>query len=149
MRIIGLDYGDKTIGVSVSDPLLITAFGLTILRRNKPESIKKNVKELGEIIKEYEADKIVLGYPKNMDNSEGERCKLTLSFKERLERNFKKIPVVLWDERLSSSFAERSLREADLTQKKISDVIDKMAAVYILQGYLDSLRKIGGTVSNE
>ncbi len=136
MRILGLDYGDKTIGVAVSDSLGFTAQGLTVIRREDEKSIKKSISMLSEIIKEYEINIIVLGYPKNMDNSEGFRCQKTLEFKARLERNFKKIPVILWDERLSTVGADRVL--INVSRKKRDDVIDKVAAVFILQGYLDA-----------
>ena len=141
MRILGLDYGDKTIGIAVSDPLLITAFGVSIIRREDPNSFKKPLVKLREVVKEYQIERIVLGYPINLDNTEGERCIKTKDFKERLERNFKKIPIILWDERLSTSFARMGLREANLTSAKIDNVIDKMAAVYILQGYLEYIKK--------
>ena len=139
MRILGLDLGDKTIGVSICDPLGITAQGLETIQRLNENEYKKSLRRISEIIEEYGVETIVLGYPKNMDNSEGERCEKTLAFKERLEKRFPKIPVVLWDERLSTASARNSLRSAGtfgrLNQKK---VIDKIAAVFILQGYLDS-----------
>ena len=141
-RLLGLDYGEKTIGVAVSDPLLITANGLEIIRRNDEQSIKKSIARLSEIIKEYQVTTIVLGFPKNMNNTEGPRCQKTLDFKARLERNFKKIPVVLWDERLSTVSACIALGELHFEKKK--DVVDKVAATYILQGYLDKLSKEGG-----
>lgn len=134
---MGLDYGDKTIGVAISDPLLIMAAALEIIRREEEFSLKKSVRRLAEIIKEYEIGTIVLGYPKNMDGSEGFRCEKTMRFKDKLGRNFKTIPIELWDERLSTIGAERSLLEGGLTRDKRKLVIDKMAAVFILQGYLD------------
>lgn len=140
MRIMGLDYGDKTVGVAVSDPLLTMASGLEIIRRDEELSLRKSVRRLAELVKEYEISTIVLGYPKNMDGSEGFRCEKTTHFKAKLERNFKKIPVVLWDERLSTVGAERSLMEGGLTREQRKLVIDKMAAVFILQGYLDFIR---------
>ncbi|MFI3230102.1 MAG: Holliday junction resolvase RuvX [bacterium] len=141
MRILGLDFGQKTIGVAISDPFGWTAQGLEIIRRDNEESINKSVTRLGEILKEYQVEKIVLGYPKNMNNTIGERGEKTEIFKAKLEKSFKNIPVILWDERLSTVGAERSLLEADLSRKKRKDVIDKMAAVFILQGYLDSIGK--------
>ena len=137
-RILGLDYGEKTIGVAVSDPLLITANGIEIIRRSDEKSIKKSLVRLSEIISEYEITKIVLGFPKNMNNSEGIRCEKTHDFKARLERNFKKIPVILWDERLSTVSANLVLKDLDFTKRK--EVVDKVAATYILQGYLDKKR---------
>ncbi|MFV0502525.1 MAG: Holliday junction resolvase RuvX [Lachnospirales bacterium] len=134
---MGLDYGSKTVGVSLTDPTCTIVRGLEIIERENEESIKKTVKRLGEIIKEYNVETIVLGYPLNMDGSEGERCKKTIEFKERLNRNFKKMPIELWDERLSTIGASRNLYEAGLNSKKQKDIIDKMAAVFILQGYID------------
>ncbi len=151
MRILGLDYGDKTVGVAVSDPLYITARGVEIIRRDNELSIKKSIARLSDLIKELEVQTIVLGYPKNMDNTESERCQKTLAFKERLERNFKKINIVLWDERLTTVQALRALREAGLKYDETERVIDKMAAVIILQSYLDSLKKTYevNTVAND
>ncbi len=141
MRILGLDYGDKNIGVAFSDSLNIIANGLETIRRPDEISIKKSISRLKEIIKEYQIILIVLGYPKNMNNSEGFRCEKTLEFKARLERNFKKIPVELWDERLSTIGSKRILQEANLSSKKIKNIIDMQSAVYILQNYLDYKNK--------
>lgn len=138
-RIMCLDFGSKTIGVALSDPLMLTAQGLEIIRRDEEVAIKKSLIRLGEIIKEYSVTKIVLGYPKNMDNSIGERAEKTEYFKGKLERRFK-LPVVLQDERLSTVAADKRLLEADISRKKRKEVIDKMAAVFILQGYLDGLK---------
>lgn len=138
MRILGLDYGDKTIGIAVSDPLGWTAQGVEIIRRDNPGEYKKSLKRLTELAEEYQPEAIVLGYPKNLDNSEGERCIKTKAFAERLEKRFPKIEIILWDERFSTIAAERALREAELSHEKRKSVIDKMAAVHILQGYLDS-----------
>ncbi|MCI8866600.1 MAG: Holliday junction resolvase RuvX [Anaerotignum sp.] len=141
MRILGLDYGDKTIGVAVSDPFGWTAQGVEIIRRENPAEYKKSLRRLGELIEEYHAEAIVLGYPKNLDNSEGERCEKTKAFCERLKNRFPKTEVVLWDERFSTVAAERALREANLSHGQRKRVIDKMAAVHILQGYLNSRSK--------
>ncbi|MFV0315003.1 MAG: Holliday junction resolvase RuvX [Anaerotignum sp.] len=138
MRILGLDYGDKTIGVAVSDPMGWTAQGLEIIRRDNPAEYKKSLKRLAELVEEYNPEGIVLGYPKNLDNSEGERCEKTKAFAEKVEKRFPKVELVLWDERFSTIAAERALREADLSHDKRKSVIDKMAAMHILQGYLDS-----------
>lgn len=137
MRILGLDYGDKTIGVAVSDPFGWTAQGVEIIRRETPEAYKASLRRLAELVAEYGTETIVLGYPKNLDGSEGERCEKTKVFCERLQKRFPKAEIVLWDERFSTIAAERSLREAALSHAKRKDVIDKMAAVHILQGYLD------------
>ena len=141
MRILGLDYGDKTIGVAVSDPFGWTAQGVEIIRRENPAEYKKSLRRLGDLIEEYHAEAIVLGYPKNLDNSEGERCEKTKAFCERLKNRFPKTEVVLWDERFSTVAAERALREANLSHGQRKRVIDKMAAVHILQVYLDSRSK--------
>lgn len=137
MRILGLDYGDKTIGVAVSDPFGWTAQGVEIIRRINENEYKKSLSRIAELIAQYEVEKIVLGFPKNMDNTEGPRCEKTRAFKERLEKRFQNIPVILWDERMSTIAAERSLLEADMSRAKRKNVIDKMAAVHILQGFLD------------
>lgn len=138
MRILGLDFGDKTIGVAVSDPFGWTAQGVEIIRRDNPAEFKKSMRRLAELVEQYQAETIVLGYPKNLDGSEGERCVKTRDFSERIKRRFPKLEVILWDERFSTIAAERSLREAQLSHEKRKSVIDKMAAVHILQGYLDS-----------
>lgn len=137
MRILGLDFGEKTIGVAISDPFGWTAQGIEIIRRKEENNLKASVARIGELIAQYSVEKIVMGYPKNMNNTVGERCEKTEAFKARLEKTFK-IEVILWDERLSTVAAERGLLEADLSRKKRKQVIDKMAAVFILQGYLNS-----------
>ncbi|QHA01895.1 Holliday junction resolvase RuvX [Dehalobacter restrictus] len=131
---MGLDLGEKTIGVAMSDPLGITAQGVEVIRRTKKE---KEREELARLIREYEVDEIVLGYPKNMNGTLGERAKLTEVFAEELREGYL-LPVKLWDERLSTIGAQRALLEADLSRAKRKKVIDKMAAVFILQGYLNS-----------
>ncbi len=137
MRILGIDYGDKNIGVAICDPLMLTAQSLEVIRRSDERNIKPCIARIAEIVEQYDVKIIVLGYPKNMDNSEGFRCEKTLEFKERLVRRFQnmRIPVELWDERLSTMGADRSLTH--LSKDKRDSVIDKMAAVFILQGYLD------------
>ncbi len=142
MRILGLDFGQKTIGVAISDPFGWTAQGVEIIRRDKEKSVNKSIERIGQIIKEYSVEKIILGYPKNMNNTVGERGEKTETFKKKLEKTFNNIEVILWDERLSTVGAERSLLEADLSRKKRKNVIDKMAAVFILQGYLDCNSKM-------
>ena len=131
MRIMGLDFGERTIGVAVSDELLWTAQGIKTIRRSKSE-----LEELAELINQYEVQEIVLGYPKNMNGTLGPRAELTVEFSEVLQEKFS-LPVKLWDERLSTVAAQRSLIEADVSRAKRKKVIDKMAAVFILQGYLD------------
>lgn len=143
MRILGLDYGDKTVGVALSDPFGWTAQGVEIIKRNSENEYKQSLGRLAQLIEEYGVDKIVLGYPLNLDGSVSERCKKTESYKERIERRFPKIPVVLWDERLSTVAAAGFLQSAGLNNSQRKSVIDKMAAVYILQGYLDFIKNEG------
>lgn len=140
MRILGLDFGQKTIGVAVCDPFGWTAQGVEIIRREEENNLKKSIERIKAICKEYEVESIVLGYPKNMNNTIGERAEKTEAFKNRLEKELE-LPVTLWDERLSTVAAERGLLEADLSRAKRKKVIDKMAAIFILQGYLDSRAK--------
>ena len=137
MRTLGLDYGDKTIGVAVSDGFGWTAQGVEVIKRTTDTEYKKSILKIAELIKEYEVDTIVLGYPKNMNNTEGKRCEKTKIFQKHLEKAFPNITVILWDERMSTMAAERSLLAADMSRKKRKNIIDKMAAVHILQGYLD------------
>lgn len=140
MRILGLDYGDKTVGVAISDPFGWTAQGVEIIRRNNENEYKQSLGRIAQLIDEYGVEKIVLGYPKNMDNTEGPRCVKTKAYKERLEKRFPTVSVVLWDERLSTVAAYRSLHEGGIKGERSRQVIDKMAAVHILQGYLDSIK---------
>ena len=137
-RIMGLDVGDKTIGVALSDPLGWTAQGLKTVQRT---GIKKDLQKLGEIIKEYDVKKIVVGLPKNMDGTIGPQCQKVLEFNEKLGKRFTDIEIIQWDERLTTVAAERTLIEADVSRKKRKEVIDKIAAVHILQGYLDRISK--------
>lgn len=137
MRILGLDYGSKTIGVAMSDETETIATGLEIIRRDKEESVKKSVARIKELINEYNVEKIVLGYPKNMDGSQGFRCEKTIEFKERLHRNFKKMDIDLFDERYSTVSVTKVFQEARMNKNEQKEVVDKMAAVLILQNYLD------------
>lgn len=137
MRALALDIGDKTIGVAASDLLGITAQGVETIRRT---SNKDDLKRLGELLTQYEATTFVIGLPKNMDGSEGTRCELVKKFAAKICTAFPDVQQIFWDERLSTVAASRSLIEADLSRKKRKKVIDKMAAVYILQGWLDSIR---------
>ncbi|WP_174730009.1 Holliday junction resolvase RuvX [Mesobacillus harenae] len=136
MRTMGLDLGSKTIGIAISDEFGWTAQGIKTLRINE-EKNELGFEELGEIIKEYQVTKVVVGLPKNMNNTIGPRGELSQNYAKELEVRFA-IPVVLWDERLTTMAAERVLLEADVSRKKRKKVIDKMAAVMILQGYLNS-----------
>ncbi len=136
MRVLGLDFGEKTIGVAVSDPFGWTAQGLEIIRRKEENNLVASMVRIKELCAEYGAELIVLGFPKNMNNTEGPRVEKTKQFKKRLEKELK-LPVELWDERLSTMGAERMLLEADISRAKRKKVIDKQAAVFILQGWLD------------
>ena len=138
MRVMGLDYGSKTVGVALSDTLLLTAQGLEIIRREREDKLRQTLARLDAISKEYEVDRIVLGYPKNMNNTEGERCQKTQEFQAMLEKRCG-LPVILWDERLTTVAAERSLEEGGVPRKDRKEHLDRIAAVLILQGYLDSL----------
>jgi len=137
MRVMGLDYGDRTIGVAVSDPFGWTAQGVSVIRRQNEVDLKESFAKLAEIIAQYGVERIVLGYPKNMNNTEGPRCEKTRAFQKRFSKQFPSLPVVLFDERMSTMAAERTLLEANLSRKQRGQVIDKTAAVFILQGYLD------------
>lgn len=133
MRYLGLDLGTKSLGIAISDRTgLIASFYKNI--KFEDENILLN--ELNNIIKEEQIDKIVLGYPKNMDNSEGFRAKETIDFKEKLQ-NLTNKEIILEDERLTTTLAESVLIKADLSRKKRKKVIDGVSAVVILQSYLD------------
>ena len=138
MRIMGLDYGTKTVGVAISDPLGFTAQGIETIDRKEENKLRRTLARIEELIKEYEVETIVLGLPKNMNNTLGERAEKTLEFKEMLERRTG-LPVVMWDERLTTVEAERTLIESSVRRENRKKVIDKIAAVIILQGYLDLL----------
>ncbi|MBS6517538.1 MAG: Holliday junction resolvase RuvX [Clostridium sp.] len=137
MRIMGLDFGSKTTGVAVSDPLGVTAQGVETIVRKDENKLRQTCARIEELIKEYEIEEIVLGYPKNMNNTVGERAEKTEEFKAMLERRTGK-PVILWDERLTTVAAERVLIESGVRRENRKAVVDKIAAVLILQGYLDS-----------
>ena len=138
MRILGLDYGSKTVGVAVSDPLGITAQGVETISRKNEDKLRQTCARIQELIQEYEITALVLGYPKNMNNTEGERARKTEEFQAMLMRRTG-LPVSLWDERLSTRSAERILMESGVRRENRKAVIDKIAAVFILQSYLDSL----------
>lgn len=138
MRIMGLDYGSRTVGVAVSDALKITAQPLETIVRNDENKLRQTFRRIEELIKDYEIETIVLGYPKNMNNSEGERVERTKEFQAGLERRCG-LPVILWDERLTTVAADRVLEESGVRRENRKEVIDQIAASLILQGYLDSL----------
>ncbi len=136
MRILGLDVGDKTIGVAASDELLMTAQGVETIRRTRPE---RDFARLTELMRQYEADRLVFGWPRNMNGTEGERCTIVREFADEVAKHCPEARHVFWDERLSTMAADRALIAADVSRARRKKVIDKMAAVFILQGYLDSL----------
>ncbi len=136
MRIIGLDFGSKTVGVAVSDELGITAQGLEIVRRESESKLRKTLARIEQIISEYNCEKIVLGFPKNMNNTLGERAEKTLAFKEMLERRTG-LEVVMWDERLTTVSADKTMMEAGVRRENRKKYVDQIAATFILQGYLD------------
>lgn len=138
MRIMGLDYGSVTVGVAISDPLLLTAQGIEVIRRKQENKLRRTLARIEELIKEYEVSKIVIGYPKHMNNSIGERAKKSEEFADILRKRTS-LEVILWDERLTTVAANQVLAEGGLDYKEKELVIDKIAAVFILQGYLDKL----------
>lgn len=140
MRIIGLDYGSRTVGVAVSDELGITAQGVETITREEENKLRKTLRRIEELAAQYKAEEIVLGLPKNMNNTSGERVEKCEEFKEMLERRTG-LPVRFWDERLTTVAAERILMESGVRRENRKEVIDKVAAVLILQGYLDSLQE--------
>lgn len=136
MRIMGLDFGSRTVGVAISDELLITAQGIEIIRRKEENKLRQTLARIEELIVEYNVTEIVLGYPKNMNDTLGERVHLTEEFKEKLERRTG-LPVSLWDERLTTVAADRIMMEAGVRRENRKDYVDQIAATLILQGYLD------------
>lgn len=140
IRIMGLDYGSKTVGVAISDPLGLTAQGIEIIRRTSENKLRRTLARIEELVREYEVTTIVLGFPKNMNNTVGERGEKSLEFKEMLERRTG-IPVIMWDERLTTVSANRTLMESGVRREDRKEYVYMIAAVYILQGYLDSLER--------
>lgn len=137
---MGLDYGSKTIGVAISDPLCLTAQGIETIHRKEENKLRKSLARVEELIQEYEVESLVLGFPKNMNNTIGERALKSLELKEMLKRRTG-LPVVMWDERLTTVEANRTLIESKVRREKRGKYVDTIAAVFILQGYLDSLKK--------
>ena len=136
MRIMGLDFGSKTVGVAISDPLLLIAQGITIIRRKEENKLRQTLAQIESLIQEYGVTEIVLGNPKNMNATLGERAELSAEFKEKLERRTG-LPVVLWDERLTTVAADKTMMEAGIRREHRKEYVDQIAAVFILQGYLD------------
>lgn len=138
MRVMGLDYGSKTVGVAISDPLGITAQGIETIHRKAENKLRQTLARIEELVREYEVDRLVLGFPKNMNNTIGDRAEKSLELKEMLERRTG-LPVIMWDERLTTVEAERTLMESNVRREDRKKYVDKIAAVFILQGYLDSV----------
>lgn len=145
MRMLGLDVGDRTIGVAVSDPTGLIASPVETIKK---ESNKQSIGRIVELIIETESEKLVVGLPKNMNGSIGPQGEKTITFVKQLEKKIKysdrlknkEIEIVMWDERLTTKAAQRTLIESDMRREKRKEVIDQLAAVYILQGYLDRIR---------
>ncbi len=138
MRVMGLDFGSKTVGVAVSDPLLVTAQGVETVFRKSPDKLRQTLVRIQELAAEYEVDRIVLGYPKHMNNTEGERCEKTKEFARMLEQRTG-LAVDLWDERLTTAAAGQVMMQSGVRRQERKAYVDKIAACLILQGYLDML----------
>ena len=138
MRILGLDYGSKTVGVAVSDPLGLTAQVVETIWRKQENHLRQTLARIDELATEYQVERIVLGYPKNMNNTIGERAEKALEFQQMLEKRTG-LQVIMWDERLTTVEANRTLMEASVRRENRKKYLDQLAAVFILQGYLDSL----------
>lgn len=137
-RIMGLDFGSVTVGVAVSDGLHLTAQGVEVIRRKQENKLRQTLARIEELVKEYEVDRIVLGYPKNMNNTIGDRAIKSEQFMEKL-KNRLGLEVVLWDERLTTVSAHQAMIEGNVRREARDKIVDKVAAVFILQGYLDWL----------
>ena len=138
MRIMGLDYGSVTVGVAISDPLLITAQGIEVIRRKQENKLRQTYARIEALVEEYGVERIVVGFPKHLNNTVGIRAELAEEFAENVRRRTG-LEVIMWDERLTTVAAHRVLDEAELSHKKKAEVVDMLAAVLILQGYLDYL----------
>ena len=144
-RILGLDYGTKTVGVAISDPLLLTAQEFETITRERASALRHTLVRIKEICEEYQVDKIILGYPRNMDDTEGFRCQDTLEFKKLLEKRVD-IPIELVDERLTTVYADEILEESGVAKSERKKYIDQIAAAIILQDYLDNDNKVTGVL---
>ena len=140
MRIMGLDYGSVTVGVAISDELMITAQGIETIRRKEENKLRRTLARIEQLIDEYKVEQVVVGLPKNMNNTLGDRANKATEFAEMIKRRTEK-EVVMWDERLSTVAAHNAMLEADISRKKRYDVVDKVAATFILQNYLDYRQK--------
>ena len=136
---MGLDYGSRTVGVAISDPLRITAQAVETITRKDENKLRKTCARIEALIQEYQSEKIVLGLPKHMNNDIGDRAEKSMEFGRMLERRTG-LPVVMWDERLTTVEAERTLIENKVRREDRKKYVDQIAAVFILQGYLDSIR---------
>lgn len=135
---MGLDYGTKTVGVAISDALLLTAQGIETIERKEENKLRRTCARIEELIREYDVDRIVLGLPKHMNNDIGERAEKSIEFGEMLKKRTG-LEVIMWDERMTTVSAERVLIESDVRRENRKKYVDKIAAVFILQGYLDAL----------
>lgn len=140
MRIMGLDYGAITVGVAISDELLLTAQAIEVIRRKQENKLRQTYARIEALAQQYDVEEIVVGYPKNMDNSIGERAVKSEEFAENIKRRTG-LTVTLWDERLTTVAAHQVLKESGIGRKQTAAVVDKLAAVFILQGYLDLRRQ--------
>ncbi len=138
MRLMGLDYGTKTVGVAISDPLGFTAQGIETIERKEENKLRRTLARIEALVEEYSVEKIVLGFPKHMNNDIGERAQKSLEFRDMLVRRTG-LEVIMWDERLTTVEAERTLIESNVRREDRKKYVDKIAAVFILQGYLDSV----------
>ena len=138
MRVIGLDYGSKTVGVALSDELMLTAQPLTTIHRDRPTKLRQTLAQIEQIIEQYDVDRIVVGWPKKLDNEEGERCEKTKEFGDMLE-NRTGLEIIYQDERLTTAQADGVLEQGGIRKDKRKQYIDKMAASLTLQNYLDTL----------
>ena len=147
MRIIGLDYGTKTVGVAVSDSLGITAHAVETITRKEENKLRQTLARIEALIDEYNVEEIVVGLPKNMNNTIGERAEACRDFADKLERRTG-LPVIMWDERLTTVSADNVLKECGVRRENRKAVVDKIAAVFILQGYLD-YKSNSGNIQND
>ena len=140
MRIMGLDYGAKTVGVAISDALLLTAQGVETICRTQENKLRKTLARIKSLCEEYEVTEIVLGFPKNMNNTIGDRAEKSLEFQEILKKRTG-LPVVMWDERLTTVEADRTMAQTGVRREDRKKYVDELAAMFILQGYLDHNRE--------
>ena len=138
MRIMGLDYGSVTVGVAISDSMLLTAQPVEVIKRKSENKLRQTLARIQVLAEENDVGRIVLGYPKNMNNTEGERCEKTKEFQDMLVKRTG-LEVILWDERLTTVAADRSMMETGIRREHRKEFVDEIAAIFILQGYLDYL----------